>query len=126
MNALIQVASVNTGQPDRDAHVLASDMVDVALRPTLAFRSTSISGSDAEWEVVGDLTIGEETRPVTLAVELGGLQAHPAGGGRHAGFEASAQIRRHDFDLLPAVPSAMIGDVIKIELDLQLVEPDPA
>jgi polyisoprenoid-binding protein YceI len=124
VSAVIQVASVNTGQPDRDAHVQAPDMLDVTLRPTLSFQSTSISGAGDEWELVGDLTIGEVTRSVTLEVELGGLQAHPAGGGRHAGFEATTQIRRQDFDLIPAVPSAMLGDVIKIELDLQLVEPE--
>lgn len=126
VSAVIQVASVNTGNSDRDAHVLAADMVDVALRPTLAFRSTAITGAGDEWELVGDLTIGEVTRPVTLAVELGGIEAHPAGGGRHAGFEATAQIRRQDFDLMPAIPGAMLGDVVKIELDLQLVEPEPA
>ena len=123
VHALIEIASVNTGQPDRDAHVLASDMVDVTARPTIAFRSTAITGSDDEWELVGDLTIGEVTRSVTLQVELGGLQEFP-GGPRHAGFEATTQIRRQDFGLVPAVPSAMLGDVIKIELDLQLLEPE--
>lgn len=122
VSALIQVASVDTGNADRDAHVQAPDMVDVALRPTLAFRSTSITGSGADWELVGDLMIGDVTQPVTLDVELGGLQEFP-GGPRHAGFEATAQIRRQDFGLMPSIPSAMLGDVIKIELDLQLLEP---
>lgn len=120
--AVIEVASVNTGQPDRDAHIQAPDMLDVTVRPTLSFRSTSISGAGDEWELTGDLTIGEVTRSVTLDVELGGLQEFP-GGPRHAGFEATTQIRRQDFGLIPAVPSAMLGDVIKIELDLQLLEP---
>ncbi|HWJ62170.1 MAG TPA: YceI family protein [Acidimicrobiales bacterium] len=125
VQAVIDVDSVDTGNPDRDAHVLAPDMVDVTVRPTLVFRSTSISGEGADWELVGDLTIGEVTRPVTLDVELGGLQEFP-GGPRHAGFEATTQIRRQDFGLIPAVPSAMLGDVIKIELDLQLLEPSAA
>ncbi len=122
--AVVEVDSVDTGNADRDAHVLAPDMLDVTVRPTLAFRSTAISGDGDEWELTGDLTIGEVTRPVTLAVELGGLQEFP-GGPRHAGFEATTQIRRQDFGLIPAVPGAMLGDVIKIELDLQLLEPTP-
>ncbi len=121
--AVIDVDSVDTGNADRDVHVLAPDMVDVAVRPTLTFRSTSIAGSGDEWELVGDLTIGEVTRSVTLDVELGGVQEFP-GGPRHAGFEATTQLRRQDFGLIPAVPSAMLGDVIKIELDLQLLEPE--
>ena len=126
VTASIDVASVDTGNSDRDAHVLQPDMIDVTLRPTLTFTSTSISGAGDEWELVGDLTIGDVTRPVTLDVELGGVADFPADGRRHAGFEATGQIRRQDFGLMPAIPGAMLGDVIKIELDLQLVEPEGA
>lgn len=123
VTATIDVASVETGSADRDAHVLAPDMLDVTVRPTLAFRSTSITGAEDEWELAGDLTIGEVTVPVTLAVELGGVEVFPADGRRHAGFEATTQIRRQDFGLMPGIPAAMLGDVVKIELDLQLLEP---
>lgn len=123
VTATIQLASIDTGNPDRDAHVLAPDMVDVTLRPTLVFRSTSINGEGADWQLDGDLTIGDVTVPVQLEVELGGIEVFPADGRQHAGFEATTQIRRQDFGLMPAIPSAMLGDVVKIELDLQLVEP---
>lgn len=123
VEAVIQVASVATGNADRDAHVLAADMLDVSLRPTITFRSTSIVGDGADWEVAGDLTIGEVTVPTTLAVELGGLRDLPGGGARHAGFEATAELRRKDFGLMPSIPNAALGDVVKIDLDIQLVEP---
>jgi polyisoprenoid-binding protein YceI len=122
VRAVIDVDSVDTGNADRDAHVLAADMIDVALRPTLSFASTAITGAKTEWELVGDLTIGEVTGSVTLDVELGGVEEFP-GGPRHAGFEATGQIRRQDFGLMPAIPAAVLGDVVKIELDLQLLEP---
>ena len=61
---------------------------------------------------------------MTLDVEFGGVAEFPADGRRHAGFEATTQIRRQDFGLMPSIPSAMLGDVIKIELDLQLVATD--
>lgn len=123
VTATIDVASVDTGNTDRDAHVLAPDMLDVTLRPTLTFRSTLIAGAGEEWQLDGELTIGEVTAPVTLDVELGGVAEFPGDGRRHAGFEATTQIRRQDFGLMPGIPSAMLGDVVKIELDLQLVEP---
>ncbi len=125
VTATIDVASIDTRNPDRDAHVLQPDMLDVTLRPTITFRSTSITGEGDEWRVDGELTIGEVTAPVTLDVELGGVVLSPADGRRHAGFEATTQIRRQDFGLMPAIPAAMLGDAIKIELDLQLVEPEP-
>jgi polyisoprenoid-binding protein YceI len=126
VSATIDLASVDTGNPDRDAHVLAPDMLDVANRPSMSFRSTGLSGAGDDWRIDGDLTIGDVTRPVVLAVEFGGLQEFP-GGPRHAGFEARTEIRRSDFGLdlnLPAgVGSALLGDVVKVELDIQLLEP---
>jgi polyisoprenoid-binding protein YceI len=120
--ATIQLASIDTGNTDRDAHVLAPDMVDVTLRPAFTFRSTTVSADGDDWRVDGELTIGDVTVPVSMAVEFGGIQEFPQGP-RHAGFEATTQIRRQDFGLMPSIPAAGLGDVIKIELDLQLLEP---
>jgi polyisoprenoid-binding protein YceI len=124
--ATIDTSSIDTGNADRDAHVLSADILDVERRPTMTFRSTRVAGSDSEWEVDGDLTIGEVTRPVSLLVEFGGVEGLP-GGSRHAGFEAATEIRRKDFGIdvamPPGVSAAMLGDVVKIELDLELLEP---
>jgi polyisoprenoid-binding protein YceI len=126
ITANIDVASIDTGNADRDAHVLSVDLVDVARRPTIAFRSTRITGTDDTWAVDGELSIGDVTRMVTLSVELGGVEEFP-GGPRHAGFEARAEIRRTDFgiDLIlpPGVSAVALGDVVKIDLDVQLLEP---
>jgi polyisoprenoid-binding protein YceI len=46
----------------------------------------------------GDLTIGDVTRPIVLAVELGGIESFP-GSPRHAGFEAATETRRKDFGI---------------------------
>ncbi len=127
ITANIDVASIDTGNADRDAHVLSADILDVTLRPTLAFRSTRITEAGDHYAVDGELTIGEITEPITLDVELGGVETFP-GGPRHAGFEATAQIKRKDFGidiaLPPGVSSVALGDVIKIEIDLQLLEPE--
>ncbi|RDJ93846.1 hypothetical protein B4Q13_19080, partial [Lacticaseibacillus rhamnosus] len=97
-----------------------ADIVDVARRLAIEFRSTRITGAASDWQLEGDLTIGDVTRPVTLAVEFGGIETFP-GAGRHAGFEATTQIRRKDFGihvkLPPGVSGALLGDTIKIEID---------
>ncbi|GAA3223378.1 YceI family protein [Nonomuraea helvata] len=69
-----------------------------------------------------DLTIGEVTRSVTLDVEFGGVEDSVVDGRRHAGFEAKGEIRRSDFDLGFAL--AILGDSVKIQLDMQFVEPE--
>lgn len=123
VDAVIHVASVDTGNADRDAHIQADDMVDVARRPTLSFRSTVIELAGVDWSLVGVLTIGDVTREVRLLLEFGGIEPSPVDGRRHAGFEASGEISRKDFGLMPSIPAAMLGDVVKIEIDLQLIEP---
>ena len=124
--ATVDMASLDTANPDRDAHVLSPDIVDVAKRPTMVFRSTRIAGAGSEYQVDGDLTIGDVTRPIVLAVELGGIESFP-GGPRHAGFEATTEIRRKDFGIdvamPPGVSAVALGDVVKVVIDLQLLEP---
>ena len=121
VTATIDLSSVDTGNADRDAHIQAPDMLDVAVNPTLTFRSTSIEGAGDDWKIHGDVTIGERTAPVTLAVELGGIQE--MNGQRSAGFEATGELHRSDFGICPGVPSAMLGEVIKLQIDLELFEP---
>ena len=127
VNATIDMASIDTANADRDAHVLSPDIIDVAKRPTMVFRSTRVAGAGVEYQIDGDLTIGDITRPIVLAVELGGIESFP-GGPRHAGFEATTEIRRKDFgiDLAmpPGISAVALGDVVKVELDLQLLEPE--
>jgi polyisoprenoid-binding protein YceI len=124
VTATIAVASIDTGNRDRDAHVLQPDLLDVSLRPTLTFRSTSITAEgDDEYRIDGDLTIGVVTQPVTLQAELGGVESFPADGSVHAGFEATGEIRRHDFGINFGAMDAGLGKIIKIAIDLQLVAP---
>ena len=53
------------------------EFLDVEARPTMTFRSTSITGDGDDWTVVGELTIGAITKPSSLSVELGGIEEFP-------------------------------------------------
>ena len=133
VTATIDAASIDTGNADRDAHLRTADFLDVARFPELTFVSTGISGEGDQWTMVGDLTVSGQTRPVSFAVELGGISepldlppGHPLRGMRHAGFAARGKIDRRDFDLRWSVPpgaSSVLGDVIHVELDLHFVTP---
>src|SRR3979409_467735 len=50
VTATVDVASIDTANADRDAHVLSADIIDVAQRPTLAFRSTRITGAGSHYQ----------------------------------------------------------------------------
>ena len=70
------------------------------------------------------MTIGDVTQSLTLQLEFGGI-AISVDGKRHAGFEATGELRRKDFGIGANIPTAALGDVVKIELDVQLIEPQP-
>lgn len=120
--AVTATVALDTGNADRDAQVSGPDMLDVVNRPAMAFRSTRIEGGGDDWTMEGDLTIGEVTRSVTFDVEFGRVEDSIVDGRRHAGFEAKGEIRRSGFGLGFAL--AILGDSIKIQLDMQFVEPE--
>lgn len=123
VTAVVQLASVDTGNADRDAHLQQEDLFDVARRPTLAFTSTGVVEDADGWRLDGDLTVGDVTRPLSLAVELGGIELFAGDGRRHAGFEATGEVRRLELGIAPGIPAVALGDVVKVQIDLQLVEP---
>ncbi|MFE6924626.1 YceI family protein [Nocardia sp. NPDC057663] len=121
IGATIDLDSFDTGNADRDAHVRNADFLDVANRPTLSFRATGPVRIAESFTVTGEATLGTVTKPVTLDVEWGGV-ADFMDGTRHAGFSATGTIKRTDFGVGVPMPG-MLSDAVKIELDIELVEP---
>jgi len=91
-SAIIDLNSINTRDEQRDAHLRSKDFFDVENTGPMTFRSTEIEEGGNGFTVVGDLTIGGVTRPVTLDVEYFGSETDPWGGTR-AGFEAPRRSR---------------------------------
>lgn len=95
----IQVASIDTGQPDRDAHLRTNDFFAMDEYPEITFQSTGIKQvNDTEFEVTGDLTMRDVTKPVTFAVEFLGAAVDAAGATR-IGFEGSVTVNRKDWGI---------------------------
>ena len=120
------VASISTGNEQRDGHLKSADFFDAEKFPAISFASSSFkhkSGSD--YELTGDLTIKDTTAPVTLAVEYGGAMTDFYGQSK-VGFELSAKISRAAFGLTwSAVTEAggvVVSDEVKLQLSVQLVK----
>ncbi|MFW5748834.1 MAG: YceI family protein [Chloroflexota bacterium] len=123
VEAVIQVASIDTGTTDRDNHLRSADFFDVENYPTIIFKSTSVELQDNNVaRVNGDLTIRGTTHPATLEVTYLGSGTNPYGI-QVAGFEASTKINREDFGLTWNVAletgGILVGKDVKIELDVQ-------
>lgn len=121
----IGVGSVDTREPQRDAHLRSADFFDAEQFPSMTFRSTRIEGQGDRFTVAGDLTIRGVSRPVVLDVTSEGLGKDPWGGER-AGFSAVTKIKRSDFGLtwnqVLEAGGVAVSDEVRIALDVELVK----
>jgi polyisoprenoid-binding protein YceI len=122
----IDVDSIDTREPKRDAHLRSADFFDVEKYPKITFRSSRITDvSGDRFKLSGDLTIHGVTREVTLDVTSEGRGRDPWGGER-AGFSATTKIKRGDFGLTwnQALETGgfVVSDEVKVSLDIELVK----
>ncbi|CAN5829814.1 YceI family protein [soil metagenome] len=125
VEVVIDPATIDTREPQRDAHLRSADFFDVEKFPTLTFRSTGLDGRAGErFKLSGELTIHGVTRPVVLDVESEG-QVKDAWGGLRSGFTATTRIKRSEFGLtwnqLLEAGGVTVSDDVKISLDVQLI-----
>jgi polyisoprenoid-binding protein YceI len=125
IDVVVNVASIDTRQEQRDEHLRSADFFDVANFPALRFTSTRIRRDGDDFQVDGDLTIRGVTRPVTLHATEEGRTRDPWGGER-IGFSASTKINRRDFGLtwnqVLEAGGFAVGDEVKITIDAELVK----
>jgi len=121
----IDAASIDTGAPDRDAHLRNDDFFAVDKYPAMTFNSSRIiKQGDERFDVEGTLTIRDIARVVTLPVSFLGAAKDPWGNSR-IGFEAEVSVNRKDFGLnwnaALETGGFLVGDEVKISLSVQAV-----
>ncbi len=121
-----QIASINTGNEQRDGHLKSADFFDAEKNPELKFVSTSMTKKDDENYVLnGDLTIGEVTNSVSLDVEFGGINKDPWGN-QKAGFSITGKINRKEFGLTwnaaLETGGVLVSEDVKLAAEIQLVK----
>lgn len=121
----IDVASVDTGNPDRDNHLRTSDFFDAANHPKITFRSVNIEQKDSgDYVVHGDLTIRGVTKRVALDVEFHGTNKNPYGK-TVAGLTVRGTINRTDFGVnfnaALETGGLLVAEKVKLELDVEAV-----
>ncbi len=121
-----KAASINTSEPQRDAHLQSADFFDAEQFPELTFESTSVAEVDEEtFEITGDLTMHGVTKPVTLKAVLQGAETDPWGNDR-VGFEITGQLDRSEwgmkFNQALGSGNLMVSDRVKLSLDVSAVK----
>jgi polyisoprenoid-binding protein YceI len=122
----IQAGSIDTGQADRDGHLVSADFFDVENNPTITFVSTKVDKVDDDtWAVTGDLTIKGTTKPVTIAFDETGSAQDPFGNVR-VGFEGATSINRKDWGLTwnaaLETGGVLVSEKIKLEFDVSAIK----
>jgi polyisoprenoid-binding protein YceI len=123
----IDATSINTRDPQRDAHLKSPDFFDVEKFPTLSFKSTQVDRvNDGELAVAGDLTIHGVTRNVVFAVEGPTPPAKDPWGNTRMGLSATTKINRKQFGLTwnAALETGgiMVGEEVTITLEVEFVK----
>lgn len=124
VEVVAQTSTIDTNNERRDADLRSDNHFDADANPTVTFRSTKVTRLAGDsLTVAGNLTIHGITRPVVLRCHFNGMTGAP--GKRRAGFEAETTINRKDFNMnwnRIVEGSAMVGDEVRIEIDIAAVE----
>ena len=126
IDVTIQVASIDSGLAEFDEHLRGKDFFQANKYPTARFVSTGIKAvSKSEWQVTGDLTIKDVTRPVVLVARVNYAGPHPLGkfikkyNHDVVGVSLSGQLLRSDFDV--GLHAPLISDKVNLIIETELL-----
>jgi polyisoprenoid-binding protein YceI len=130
VRATVDLASIDTANADRDAHVRSADFFDVEHHPTMTYRSTGVRYVANDLVVDGELTLHGVTRPVALQLEVNGFQPHTPFGDSRVGFSATGEINRSDFGITFNMPldggGIALGEKIHLTIEVEAVLGTPS
>jgi len=126
VEARIETASIDTREPNRDAHLRSADFFDAEQYPNLVFKSRRIErASNGRHRIIGDLTVRGVTKEITLDTEFLGTGKNPWGA-PVAAFSAEAKIDRKEFGLVwnaaLETGGVLVGEDVKIQLEVELTQ----
>ena len=120
----IDVTSIETGSADRDGHLKSGDFFDAETYPTITFTSTKVERDGDDWNITGDLTIKDVTKPVTIEFEQTGSAVDPFGNTR-VGFEGDVTVNRKDWGLTwnaaLETGGVLVSEKVKLEFDISAI-----
>jgi polyisoprenoid-binding protein YceI len=122
----VEVASIDTGEPNRDGHLLNSDFFDAESHPQITFETTSVQATgDTTAKVTGNLTILGTTREVRFDATVTGPRHDPFGNER-VGLEVAGTISRTDFGMTFNIPleggAFALADDVDILVDVSAIK----
>ncbi|MET8612213.1 MULTISPECIES: YceI family protein [Streptomyces] len=122
----IKMASIDTGNADRDGHLKSADFFKIDEYPDMTFRSTkaeSLGGDD--YRITGELSLLGVTKPISIDLEFNGVAKDPFGNER-VGFEGKAELLRSEWGLTwnaaLETGGVLVSDKIKLNFDVSAIK----
>ncbi len=116
----IDASSIDSRVAEFNDHLNGSDFFNTAEYPTITFESTNVEATgDSTFNVTGNLTILDTTKPVTLAVTINRAANHPMLDVPTVGVSASARILRSEWGLGAYVPA--VSDEVELSIEVELL-----
>src|SRR5215472_12241187 len=119
VEATIDTTTVSTGVVMRDNTLKSDDFFNVQKYPQIMFRSSSLRRNNGMVQLLGDLTLNGVTRSVTLDLD-GPSPSQTFSGKTISGFSATGSIRRSDFSFGASKFNAVLGDDVKLTIDVEI------
>lgn len=124
VQAEIDLASINTGNDQRDGHLRSIDFFDAENHPVMTYRSTGLRANGDQYVLDGELTLRGVTKSVPMTLEVNGF-GPDAYGGTRTGFTATAEINRQDFGVswnaALETGGVVLSDKIAIHLEIEAI-----
>ena len=129
INFTVDINSVNTDNERRDTHLKSEDFFNAAQFPQMKFVGTSFKPlGNNKYELKGDLTIRDITKPVVFAVSYGGTLTTSRGA--KAGFKATTTIDRFAYNLkwdrATEAGGLVVAKDVVIQINLEMDQAKPA
>lgn len=114
----IKADSVDTGSKIWHQHITGAKWFDTEMNPDITFKSTSVTGSGSNFKMMGDLTIKDQTKPVTLDVIINAAKNHPMKKTPVVGISATGKLKRSDWGLGANAP--YVSDEVSLNIEAEM------
>lgn len=125
VNVTIEAGSIDTSNERRDNHLRSEDFFAAETYPNLRFVSTRIEETADGLVLIGDLTIRDVTKEVSIPFEIAGPVTTQSGRQR-LGAEGTLRVNRFDYGLQwNRIQEAVqvVSDEVRIELNVEANTP---
>lgn len=126
VDVVIDAATIDTREPQRDAHLKSADFFDAESHPQMVFESRAVRAKGDGYELVGDLTIRGTTREVVLSVDDVTAEHTDPWGNKRIGASAHGKIRRSEFGMTwntaLEAGGVLVSDEVKIHIEASLIK----